>query len=50
MIQERKVQVSVRLPESFAREFRAACVLKGLSIQEVLEKAAREFMEKNSPE
>jgi hypothetical protein len=50
MNQERKVQLSVRLPESFAREFRSLCVLHGLSVQEVLEEAAREFVRNKNPE
>jgi hypothetical protein len=50
MEQERKVQLSVRLSESFAREFRSLCVLNGLSAQEVLEEAAREFVRKKKAE
>lgn len=49
MDQEKKVQISVRLQESFAREFRALCVLEGLSIQEVLEQAAKDFVDKRKP-
>lgn len=50
MDEEKRVQISVRLPESFAREFRALCVLDGITIQEVLEQAAREFVRKREPE
>lgn len=45
MDEEKRVQISVRLPESFAREFRALCVLDRITIQEVLEQAARKFVE-----
>jgi metal-responsive CopG/Arc/MetJ family transcriptional regulator len=50
MEQEKRVQISVRLPESFAREFKSLCVLNGVSIQEVLEDAAKEYVRKKKPE
>ena len=50
MEREKKVQVSVRLPEPLARKLKAACALKGISIQECLESLAQEFVEKEKPE
>jgi predicted DNA binding CopG/RHH family protein len=50
MEQEKRVQISVRLPESLARKFKAACALKGISIQDYLEQVARELVDKEKPE
>jgi len=50
MEQEKKVQISVRLPEHLARRFKAACVLRGVSIQDYLEQVAKELVEKEKPE
>lgn len=40
----------VRLPETFARRFKAALALEGLTAQEFFEKAAQEFTDKKMPE
>ena len=50
MIEEKKIQLSVRLPEGLARRFKAACALEGQSVQEFFEKAAKEFADKKIPE
>ena len=47
---EKKVQISVRLPESLARRFKAACALKGISIQDYIEQIALELVENTKPE
>ncbi|MBQ8691614.1 MAG: hypothetical protein IJ520_00520 [Synergistaceae bacterium] len=39
-------QMAFRMTEAEARQFKALCVLKGTSIQAVLEQAAKDFMKK----
>ena len=39
-------QVVFRLTEDLAREFKSLCALKGTSLQFVLERAVKEFVEK----
>lgn len=50
MEQERRVLLAFRLPESISRKFKASCALRGVSIQEFLEQAAKELIEKEMPE
>lgn len=51
MEEEKRVQISVRLPERFAKEFKARCILDGVTVQDVLERAAFEYMKgKKKPE
>ena len=50
LIEERKTTLTVRLPQDFARRFKAALALAGLKGQDFFEKAAREFVEKQKPE
>ncbi len=50
MNEEKRVQIAVRLPEPIARKFKASCALRGVSIQEFIEQAARDLIEKEMPE
>ena len=49
MEEEKKIQISVRLPESLARKFKAACALRGISIQGYLEQIAIELVKNTNP-
>lgn len=49
MEKEKKVSLMVRVPESLAREFEEARAQTGTSIQFVLEKAIREYVEVRKP-
>lgn len=42
---EKKTSLTVRLPDTFARRFKAALALKGLTAQEFFEVAARRFVD-----
>ena len=45
MAREKNTLVAFRLTEERAREFKAQCVLRGTSIQAVLEQAVNSFMD-----
>jgi len=47
---EKTVQMIVRIPEGIAREFKALCALKGMTIQAVLARVIKEFIEKEREE
>ncbi len=49
-LKEKRVQIGVRLPEQFVKEFRVQCILDGTTVQEVLEKAAKKYMENRAQE
>ena len=49
MEKEKLSSIPVRLPESLARRFKASCALDGISAQEFLEKAVREYTDNNMP-
>jgi predicted transcriptional regulator len=52
MEREKNTQISFRLTEELAREFKSLCALKGTSLQFILERAVKEFVakEKEKPE
>ena len=50
MEREKSTQVSVRLTEELAREFKALCALKGTTLQFILEQAVKEFVAKEKAE
>lgn len=48
--EEKRVVLTVRLPEGLARRFRAALALDGRKTQEFFETLAREYANKKMPE
>lgn len=52
MEEERLTQLSFRLPEELAREFKVACASRGTTLRFVLEQAVRRYVEqsKEKPE
>lgn len=46
MKREKNSQIAFRLTEELAREFKSLCALKGTTLQFVLERAVKEFVER----